>query len=527
MNCPHLKCLKTGALAGLALFAALAAHPQATNLDVDLFDTEDSAYQWSRWWGSASQLYEFDYSVDRNNDANSGSLKATIDFDLASFGGDNQFAVVRGFPEGATMDGTQYTNLVFSIRWSGDSPTTGAGDFGNLEFGLRNADYSQTGLGSRVIAASEADQWIDIAAPIDPATAKLDTITGVWLKLWSGGDGGLTGQTIFWVDDVRLLADANVVETPPSLRLKEATPGLLLGASAPGNEYQRQNVRTQNTDVDGYPTAYGWLHNATPVTYSFTVRSYPDATHSGFQTHLFLVPELGMPYGPGDASIDWNAPHVVFVQLANNEDGTATARFMYKTNLPGGNAMLWNTDPANGPVGTLASITDASAIGKWSVTFNNNTEVTLATPSGLSTNFAMPAEATELFAEPLYAYFGIQPNGLQNVGASATLSRIQITGAPTPLDDSFSGETLDTTRWATVAADASGIVQVPPTSVYSLSWDAPATGFTPQASATIVNGSWNDNGLTNIIQIGSEKISFVPESSLPSAGTGFFRLSKP
>ncbi|MBL9138563.1 MAG: hypothetical protein JNK85_22030 [Verrucomicrobiales bacterium] len=512
---------------GLTLVAAAQTVTAQENFVVDTFDSEDSATQWTRWWGSAPQAYEFDGTVDAANNASSGSLKATIDFDLATYGGDNQFAVVRGFPDGAVVDGTKYTNLVFSLRWASSSPQRTDGDFGYLEYGFRNQDFSQTWLGGQAVAIASGDQWVQVKVPIDRTTAKLDTITGVVLKLWSGTTGGLTGSSVFWLDDVMLLANTNQVAPPPSMKLASATAGLRLAASAPGQQYQRQSVRTQATDAEGNGNGYSWVSASGPVTYAITIKEYAPAAYSGFQTHLFLAPEAGMPYGPGDTSIDWNTPNLVFVQIANNEDGTASARFMYKTNLPSGNAMFWNTDPANGPVGTLASINDPSPTGTWTVKFENNTSVTLTTPSGTSTNFAMPAAAAELFADPLYVYLGSQPNQVANIGQAVTVSRFQITGVSTPLDDSFAGETLDAAKWQVVAADASGIIQVPSTTKYWLTWDAPATGFAVQSATALGAGSWADAGLTNIVQIGSQKAVLVPAANLPSPTTGFFRLMKP
>ena len=95
---------------------------RAQDLTIDTFDSEDEVSRWSRWWGAAQQTYEFDPSTDANNNAASGSLKATIGLDLAANTGDNQFALVGGFPDGATVDGTQYTNLVFDIKWDPASP---------------------------------------------------------------------------------------------------------------------------------------------------------------------------------------------------------------------------------------------------------------------------------------------------------------------------------------------------------------------------------------------------------------------
>jgi hypothetical protein len=199
---------------------------------------------------------------------------------------------------------------------------------------------------------------------------------------------------------------------------------------------------------------------------------------------------------------------------------------MYKTNQPGGNSMLWNADPANGAVGTLALISDASPLGAWSVTFKNDTNITLKTPSGSSTNFAMPADAAALFADPVFVYFGVQPNQPASIGQAAIFSRAQISGVVTPLDDTFTGETLDATKWQVAAADAPGIVQVPPDAVYWLKWAAPATGFGVQSSPRIAREAWGDPGLTNIIQVGVERMVLVPTSSLPGP-VGFFRLLKP
>lgn len=521
--------MKRSLSAGLVAVGCLAATLAAAqeNYVISAFDAEDEAFRWSRWWGSAPQLYEFDPSVDAAASAASGSLKATVDFDLAAYGGDNQFALQGAFAEGATLDGTLYTNLVFNIRWDASSPTADDGNHGYLEYGLRNADFSQTALGGRTILASDAGTWLRIEAPIDPATPKLDTITGVWLKVWSGGGGGLTGSAVFWVDNVLLLANTNTAPPPPpSMSIAPATPGLRMAASGTG-QYQRQNIRTLATDADGNMNGYSWVGASGPVSYAVTLKDFPDAAHSGFQAHLFLAPEAGMPYGAGDTSIDWNTPNIVFVQIAGNSDGTASARFMYKTNLPSGNAMLWNTDEAAGPVGTLAIISDASANGTWTVTFQNDTQVTLTTPSGAVTNVAMPAAAAELFADPMFVYVGVQPNQVANLGQSATLGEVRFTGVPTPLTETFSGDALDATRWAIVAESASGIVQVPTAARYWLDWEAPATGFVVQSSPSLAAGSWVDPGLSNVIQIGNRKTVLVPQSALPAGRTGYFRLIKP
>src|SRR4051812_34936212 len=104
------------ALFSAALLLASTARAQQ-DLNLDTFDTEDEAARWTRWWGAADQTYEFDAATDANSNSASGSLKGTIGFDLASHAGDNQFAVIGSFADNATLDGTQYTNLVFDLKW--------------------------------------------------------------------------------------------------------------------------------------------------------------------------------------------------------------------------------------------------------------------------------------------------------------------------------------------------------------------------------------------------------------------------
>lgn len=202
------------------LIGALLAWPAgvvaAQDYIINSFDTPDDPPSWNRWWGAAVQNYEFDYFVDAAGQTTSGALKATVEFDVATYGGDNQFAVLRNFDEGATLDGTKYTNLVFDLRWDAASAKNADGNYGYLEYGFRNADWSQNWLGGMTIASDSGGKWIHVVAPINPTAAKLDTVAGVVLKLWSGSSGGLAGTTTFWVDNVKLIAKTDTA--PPPLR---------------------------------------------------------------------------------------------------------------------------------------------------------------------------------------------------------------------------------------------------------------------------------------------------------------------
>ncbi len=509
----------------LLTFSASLARAQE-DYNVAVFDSEDEASGWARWWGSAEQAYEFDGAMDAAGSSSSGSLKATIAFDLAAYGGDNQFCLLRSFADGAVLDGTKYTNLVFDIRVDPSSPQNSSGNYGNLEFGFRDSSWGSANLSTLTLTSSHASGWTHVVTPIDPTAKNIDVSAGVFFKLWSGGDGGLTGNTVLWIDNVKLIAITNTTVVKPTLAMKnKLNTGLEIAASASGQQYQRQCIATRTTDTNELENAYSWYGKTAPVTYSMTLKSFPGTNYSGFQAHMFIAPTSGMPYGSGDTSIDWNASHLVFFQIAYNDNQEVVGRFMYKTNLPSGNSMFWNADETNGPVGTLAFLTNSTAIGTWSLTFNNNNQITMTAPGGVSTNFTMPADAAALFADPAVVYFGVQPNQIANIGQSAVFSRLQISGSDSTLDDSFTGDTLDTALWQFVAADQGGISVVPPTAAFQLSWGAPATGFTVQASSTLEPGSWYDPGLSNVVQVGATKKVLVPQSTLTNANT-FYRLIK-
>jgi hypothetical protein len=504
--------MKRLAVRGLAISTLLLAADglrAADDIVVDTFDTADTASAWSRWWGAAGQTYEWDGTVDADSNASSGSLKATIQFDLATHGGDNQFALLRSF---SLVDGSQYTNLVFDLLWDPASPQRPAGDFGYMEPGFRNQDFTQNWLPG--FAVSTNPGWARITLPINPTAPKIETITGIVLKMWSGQSPGLTGTATFWVDNVKLIArPSDVEDPPPTMSTERAKPGLKVFASAAGSQYQRQNIRTVNP-------AYSWVGATEPVKYSITIADYPSSTYSGFQTHLFIVPGSGIP--TFETSVDYNQPNVVFLDIQNQADGGAFANFRYKTNQPGGNAMIYGS-------GTIAGIGSATIRGTWDLTFDPSGAITLTAPNGANTNFAMPPEAVALFSGSTYAYLGIQPNQLSSIGQAATIARLQITGVPTPIDDSFSGPALDTATWEIIAENAAGITQVPSGAAFWLSWTLPDRDFVTQMTEDLNGdvGTWNDFPLTGT-QIGDRRRVLVLQSQLPLNFTGnyFFRLIK-
>lgn len=496
--------------------AAQVAQAQATDVVLN-FDTD--ADGWTRWWGGAPQEYSWDSSVDVAGSSSSGSLKATISYDIAAYGGDNQFATQYYLP--AQIDASQYTNMVFHLKFDPSSPMRGYGDYGYFEYGFIAGDYSQIWLG----AVSLTDNaWHEVAGAIDPSAPKLTDIRGFVFKSWAGDTAAgaqntLTGDSIFWVDNIVLHANTNTLPpAPPTLSIHPASAGLQIFASNPGSQYQRQNLRSIAT------TGLSWVGKSQPVTYSFTVGAYPDQNHTGFQTHIFLVPGENLP--TYETSPDYNEPNLVFLDLQNNADGSASASFRYKTNQPSGNSMVYGA-------GTLANISNPTAVGKWSLTFDGDTSVTMTAPNGSSTNFALPAEAAALFNDPMYVHLGAQPNKADNIGQSVLLTDFRITeGANVLLADNFAMDAgIDTTNtWTVVAENPAGLVQVPAGSAFWVNWDAPATGFALQTSDALVGKPWVDVvstfNLPPPVQVYKQMGTIIP-ASVPAANSGYFKLVKP
>jgi hypothetical protein len=144
------------------------------------------------------------------------------------------------------------------------------------------------------------------------------------------------------------------------------------------------------------------------------------------------------------------------------------------------------------------------------------------------TNFVMPPEAVSLFSGSLYAYFGMQPNSVANIGLAGTLGHIQITGVATPIDEGFATATLDPSIWEVSAENPPGVVPVPPDALFWLNWTLPDVGFRLQTTFNLSNSNmWSDLAISST-QIGPRKRILVLPSSLPASDTGnyFFRLIK-
>ena len=315
------------------------------------------------------------------------------------------------------------------------------------------------------------------------------------------------GTTTVAFDNITVLS---VPITPPTMFIdNHPIKGLNLFASGT-NQYARYDIQTLNTN------GYSWIGAAGPVTYSMTITNYPGTNYPYFQSQIFLVANpIGNPTAP-----DYSEANVIFFQIRNQTNGTCIGAFQYKTNQPNDNSMFTGS-------GNLGSVTSSKAVGTWSLTFSQNTNVTVTAADGSSASYILPPNAAALFADPgLSVYFGAMPNTTNNVGQACVLSRARITGSASGLDDSFTGTALDVSKWVVSGSNPEGVAQVPPQALYWVGWSLPDTGLGLQSSTNLSNTSGWTSFSANSIAFVSKKQVLVTATDLPGNVAGFWRLKK-
>ncbi|HOX00739.1 MAG TPA: immunoglobulin domain-containing protein [Candidatus Paceibacterota bacterium] len=517
-------------LCGLAMAASTSLGLAQITNNPNAFNDDASDNSWAQWsgWGVTFSNVVWDATRDASNNPASGSLRAEIPFVGAS---NEQFALFGTFGNQSYADfsihlnGLLYTNLSFDIRIDPSTLPTVNNNYGTLEVGFATPSWGQVWIGSRALTLS-ATNWTHVVLPINPTLAGLNDVVGIVFKLWS--NGAYTHTLTFNLDNVwaePLPSDAPP-PPPPTMSLLSTTPGLQFISTTAGGGSARYSIRSAAPNCS-------WIGSSTPTTYEVTIKDYPRpyASYPYFQTHMFLIPAGSLPYGTGDSSPDWNSTNLIFVHIQNNPNGSAYARFMYKTNVAGGG---WGSNPQQvWGQNTIAALSSPSILGTWSLSFSNNTQATLAGPGGVSTNFTLPAAALPWFTDAAgtYFYLGMQPNGSANVGQSSVIGEVKITGAvdgagspAADIDDAFPYPPLDSSIWGVAASDANGIQVIGWDTPYWLVWTVPDTDYTLEYNQNYADpGAWYDPMLT-AIHLGALKRVLVPiwMSELPS---GYFRLT--
>src|SRR5262249_47692863 len=195
---------------------------------------------------------------------------------------------------------------------------------------------------------------------------------------------------------------------------------------------------------------------------------------------------------------DWNNPNVIFVQFQQTGGGQGICNFRFKTNSPNSNGQ-----GSSGFFGTgaIMSRTWPSIVGTWSVTFTNNSSITVVGPNGTGTNFDMGADAAAFFLPvtgSMATLFGCQPNNPAHIGQRMDYSRITMNdGTNVVFDDTFplADPTfeIDPTLWtAQCDAPAANALKVVDQTAFWVDWNKPDGFLTAlNISSNVVSG-WID-----------------------------------
>lgn len=463
-------------------------------------------WAWENW--SAAGLASWD-AVDTHGRSTSGSIKLEHNFENKP--GDYQQTVFTYvLPGGQVNAAKEYAYVNVDVQVDPASVARAGGDYGYFELILRNGagwDWISTDLNGASGIHLNDHEWHHLSFKINPTADAVHRLT------FKVGENALLGPVVLRLDNLTFTRNT-APPAPPALSLSPAPAGLSLVTTS-SDQYGRHNLYTADDDSD--PGRLAFVGSAEPVSYAFTLGSFPDAaTYPGFQAHIFLVPGT-----PGtETSPDWNEPTLFFMDIRATAGNKGQATLRLKTDQAAGNSELF---AAGAP-----TVNSATILGQWTLTASDTT-LTMTAPDGtVSDPIPLSAEAKTLFTGDgprLRAYFGVQPNATGNKGQSVRVRKIEIKrGATVLLSDTFSGTELDLSKW-TPNATTGGVLLVPQADAgYVVNWTLPDSGFVLQSAATLTAPAWKTVDVTAVV-VGQGKQAVLPKSALPAGDQGFFRLA--
>lgn len=533
-------------LGPLAISRAQA--PAPTSSYTNTFGDSTSVASWIYWYGLGynNTAMTWDGTMDAGGNSGSGSLQVSLPFGTNGDQGVwfGTFGNIRGYDNSITYDGSKFTNITVKIHVEPGAVVDASGDFGTLLIGLVDSSWSHGGTfyGSGVtIPATATNGWVTLMQPVDLADPLLSTpgSAGVDFK-YTSYSGYPTNPITFWLDDltVDMIPPSVRIPPPPLSAPYRPVAGLnLFSSTANGGNNQRTDIGLINSGVGNT-----WLGAAGPVTYSITITNFPDPAvgfYGNYQAQIFLT-SGNFPLPTYESAPDYNETNLVFLEIDETPTGTGYASFRYKVNEPNSNANVYGAD--NGTAGTLVTMNAASVLGTWSLTFNNDTNVTLSGPGGAVTNFVFTnaiavTDGTSSFADPLNVFFGGQANSTALIGQAVVMSGASVAGNGNPVSDDFMADTPPLNpQWGVYAGDAATVqLLTADPGAWWVKWTLPDAGFGLQTTSNLFNpGSWialtgpdsTVNFPTPLLTLASSgfRAAYVPSAAVPGAKESFFRL---
>jgi len=511
----------------MLLVSASSSWAQNTSTTNTFDDATSTTSFVNNWWGIGPTI-TWDGSQDAASDPFSGSVNYVAPFTGAEGEQFMTFFTIAnrwGWDGGTVINAQTYTNLSFDIKVDPASAITPGGNYGYLEIGLVTLIGGNWGTVPGMPGWNiplSATNWTHHDIPIDSTWDGLDSVTGYFIKMWS--NGAHTNTLTFNVDNMNLTKPTEPVVIPPptiSSLVPAGTPGLQVVMGGAGNQWQRDALVTPS-DM----TSLMWSGNGdSPVTYSFTIADFPDpVAHEGFEAHMFLVngdntDTWNQTYG----GCDWNVPDIIVLSVFSDTNGAYECQFNWKTNLP-------NANPPTNEIYHPAILQSPTILGTWSVSFVNDTNVTMSGPGGISTNFTIPLEAVQNNFSPASSFiqFGFHKNDNENDGhnngVSGTFSHVAKTGGASVFDDPLNGATL-TNLYAWRKTDQTYVQYVSPTTKWDMAWTLPASGYRAQVAGD-AQGPYSDLTPAGSYPATGVNHIYIDESSLPAGNDAYFRLIK-
>jgi len=178
----------------------------------------------------------------------------------------------------------------------------------------------------------------------------------------------------------------------------------------------------------------------------------------------------------------------------------------------------------------MGGIRANNAVGTYTLTLSQDTNLVVTVPGGASMTNVIPAaflDAWKTLPDLQFAV-GVMPGNASYVGQKTILTGIRVTGATAPdINANFLTTPLDTVNtWNIVAVSPTlGIQQIPLDAVCWLNWTLPANGFRLQTTTSLSPAAWV-GGPPAGYNAGDNHYTLLRPADLPSPNSGFFRLIK-
>jgi hypothetical protein len=453
----------------------------------------------------------------------------------------------------AGVDLSQYVAVHFDIKWDTVNSTITIPEFNNLgslpspplyswagpftaglsaycagsDPNANGFDVQVAGNGGAFLANADvppaaASGWATVTIPINPALSGLNPASGIMLKKWIQANWGLMTGTAayFWIDNIWFEGSAAPPPPPTIKSLTTTTPGLNLVFTTTGVNDRHEVALVSSNGLS-------WVGNtgSGPVTYSFTISSFPNNPATPWSTAAYLMMSPNPAYL--DGALDWNETNCIQLWLQQGPtQGYMTCS--YKTNLP------------YAGIGTqIGSVTynNGSALGTWKLTFTSDTHGILTAPDNITTSsFDLPPDVAAMFAENpapgrpgMYLYLGAQPNTSAALNQAVCYSQFSVTGVPSAQSDNFlTDPVLNTNVWMNGPGAGSPAANFVMTNnaAYWVTWSTPASGYTLQITPNLL-GPWTPDTTDTVINGAGAKLELVTTPNLPAGPNAFFRLSNP